>query len=277
MIKIENKIKGGIVLKMFRLEGFSLEQSPFRNTHPNIQDTPTCPFYLYYTYFFKNVISIDIPEKYEKILMDALMMGNYTRNVPEMFKEELDALVKELPSIPESSSGWFVRSDTASLKYGVYGTGPYKTWDEIITSTVTCRIDHHPITSPLRFYFLPIQKIHDEFRVFVCNYRVVGISVANIYCVSYHVLKRIEHNTLKKFLERMVDYVNETVIPVMKKIEIPHATLDIAELEDGTIYFMEMNRYSSSGSAGFFWEHDDCLYSGEEQCDIPFRYVNDNE
>jgi hypothetical protein len=255
---------------------FSIDISHTRNTIPLFDSTTECPFELYYSAYHNipdsNIIIID--DKYYELLMEALCIGHITRRVPNTYKEDLEEMIKQLPQIPIAPSpenGWFVRSDTASLKYGMHGSKPYSCWKDIIDSIVTCRSTHHPITKPFRLYFLPYKNIHNEFRIFIYNSTIVGISVSDIYSVSYGILSKKDQ--MDTYLKKLVYFVENDILPKKPKT-VSHATLDIAELEDGSFYFIEMNRYSSSGSAGFEWSKDTFLYKPRNKSDkIPFRYV----
>ena len=268
----------------FILQPFSLNVSHVRNNIPNIDIdfTDECRFETYYEYFFdvperSCETIITLPEKYIPLLMEILRIGHITRRVPKTYTEEINAIVNELPPFPSSKSqekGWFVRSDTASLKYGKHGNKPYTNWLEIIESIVTCRNTHHPITTPFRLYFLPYVRIINEFRVFIYESTIVGISVSNIYCVSETILFKKRRGLLDAYLTSLVSFV-ETVLE-RKPACIRHTAMDIAELDDYTFYFVEMNKYDRSGSAGFDWNTDTFLcVPRERDTPIPFRYVTD--
>lgn len=129
----------------------------------------------------------------------AAKIGSYTGLFPTSFQEELeDSLTryKSTDKLFDNNTEYFVRSENVSLKYGVWGVGPYTSLKCIFESLVTSTSKHSPIhsdTTSLKIYLLPWKIINSsrEFRVFVHKNKITAISQQNLYQTNKE-LKDIE-------------------------------------------------------------------------------------
>jgi len=120
----------------------------------------------------ENYDKITIPEKELSWLKKAKIIGCQTCKSPNMYNEELDDLVSNLNSMYKFKKFVFVRTESVSLKNGMYGIGPYDNFTNILKSAVTSRDGHTPIKdniTELTFYLLLWVDINKfkKFRVFV--------------------------------------------------------------------------------------------------------------
>ncbi len=197
-------------------------------------------------------------------------MARYTGRFPLCFADELDETVNKYEKFSEaltSNGGWFCRSERFSLKYGQHGAGPYARVRNIIESLVSSIHGHTPIdddTMELKLYFFPWVKIDLEFRVFVYKNRITCISQQDLYssCIA-------TEEKLRACYVKIVNYFNDKVKPNITHID--SYTIDIAILNDGSPYFIEINSFGeeyAAGSALFHWIHDSELLAPAEQGEI---------
>ncbi|MCA9750262.1 MAG: hypothetical protein KC414_14225, partial [Romboutsia sp.] len=92
-----------------------------------------------------SIHEIFISNKDIKWMKEASRIGQLTGDFPKMYAEELEDFCSNSNIIiPESNNnkGWFIRSETVSLKNSKHGTGPYYDLKSIIESLVTSRCGH---------------------------------------------------------------------------------------------------------------------------------------
>ena len=237
---------------------------------------------------------INIYEKDLKWMREAFKSGSYTGKFPHAFGEEKADMLERYKHIEKYFDGtkYFVRCNSVSLKYGQHGAGPYTTFEQIIESLVTCIETHTPINKsretdsretdkgkePLTLYLLPWKKFdrYKEYRIFVhCN-RITAISQQNLHAVN-EFLSAFPEEERDKIIGKHVQTVQESFQKTIKK-KITHTQnycMDAVILEDGTLYFIEINSFGkeyAAGSALFHWLIDeDKLYSDGNT--IHFRYT----
>jgi hypothetical protein len=201
--------------------------------------------------------------------------GKFTR----LYEEELDDFVKKYEAKHRdifNGTGYFVRTESVSLKYGQHGKGPYTGLRKIIESVVSCIHGHTPIhenTQDLVLYLFDWVDIEagNEYRVFVNNRRVTAISQQSLY----NVFERKDEESRAQSLQLIVDYFS-TVI----KERITHCdsyVYDFAILKENIPYFIEINPFGkeyASGSSLFHWLLDeDKLYGTAQDNCVFFRYT----
>jgi hypothetical protein len=217
-------------------------------------------------------ITIDNP-KYIALLKLANTIHKITNTISNLFMEDMELLCKEYKSYFDGTK-YFVRANNVSLKYGIYGVGPYTNIQKIIMSCVSCMEGHSPITPNVQkidIYLLPWVNIEpvNEYRVFVYNNKITAISQQDLYNQLYN---EVEIQKIPENIQRIVQYFEEEI---KQKINwISSYTYDFAFV-DGNPYFIEMNSFGkeyAAGSSLFHWLLDeDVLYNSEN--DIEFRYV----
>lgn len=77
----------------------------------------------------------------------------------------------------------------------------------------------------------------------------------------------------KEIGEKVLLFINNYVIPTI--IHIKDYVVDLAILDDGTIYFIELNSFGAqyaAGSALFHWKKDSEILLNNK-IDIEFRYT----
>lgn len=187
------------------------------------------------------------------------------------------------------SSGYFVRTESVSLKEGIHGVGPYFGLKEIIESSITASGGHQGVdqsTTAIKFFLMPwVSDLHRdrEFRVFVRESRVTAISQQALYNVN-DILDRVEaagldpHDVVRAWSALIVAFVEHDVMPRLATIGRHTAVMDIAllgpdpasvqdvrELPDVSEshrlrpYFIEINPFGygyPAGSSLFSWIDD---------------------
>lgn len=211
-------------------------------------------------------------------LKDAAKIGSHFGVYPKQFEDELDlisGLEHEYSGIFDGTE-YFVRTDTVSLKEGLHGVGPYTSLKMIIESCVTCRHHHTPITSDtmeITLYLIPWQRLSRsrEYRVFVHENKINAISQQHLYDVYEHSWERVYSSDALAILR----YFDESIRP--RIVHIDSYVIDIAILEDGSPFFIELNPFGteySSGSALFGWTQDFAdLYGLSPLNSVLFRYT----
>lgn len=111
-------------------------------------------------------------------IKEAFNIGSKTYKFLSMYIEELNDLCNKY-EFPKGE--WFVRTDKVSLKYGIYGIGPYNNLKNIIESIVTTTYNHICFDndeSTMTIYMLPWKKLSKgkKIRIFVNNSRITAIS-----------------------------------------------------------------------------------------------------
>jgi len=221
-------------------------------------------------------------------LAEADAIGRHTKKFPKMFEDELEDIVQRYKILDQifttEPNGFFVRSDSVSLKEGVHGAGPYHSFKDLIESLVTCIAFHTPLSAKhdyLSLYLLPWQTIdrNAEFRVFIFNNKITAISQQHLYD-SNELLSKLNEDERKtlinKWMDILVDYFYSTICT--KITHISSYVMDIAILEplgqQPRPYFIEINSFGKqypSGSSLFHWLLNEEVLYGDGTC-IEFRY-----
>lgn len=215
--------------------------------------------------FHDNIVKTDI--KIEKWMREAYSIGCITKKFPKAYLEDLEKYTENF------DTGYFIRVNNVSLKYGCHGTGPYYNMKQIIESMVTCIHGHSCIKENVNdndictIYKMPwIPNIKYEFRIFVYNNKITAISEQNIYQVS-----ELTVDIIQDLIPKIMDNYEKNI--KKKLMDIGNYVMDLAYLDNNDFYFIEVNSFGaeySSGSALFHWIHDhDIIYNGFE-----FRYVS---
>jgi hypothetical protein len=206
-------------------------------------------------------------------------IGQITCNIPNLFLEDMEELCKYYEGNIFDGTGFFVKVNNVSLKYGVHGLKPYYNMRSILESCVTCIKGHSPInpnTTQLDIYLLPYIQIDpiNEFRVFVYNNKITCISQQNLYSVLY------DENTIQQIPEKLTIILEYFENVIKNKINwINNYSYDFAVIENNAPYFIEMNSFGreyAAGSALFHWILDEkILYNSFETGDnrVEFRYT----
>ena len=226
---------------------------------------------------------------YKKIVIDnfcdiswlraANKFGSVIREFPDHFEEEMDELVQKLErQYPDTfnnhqENSFFVRVENVSLKSGYHGIGPYRNFQDIIESLVTCRRGHSPFDecpTAIHLYIIPWKgTFQHEFRVFVYNGKITAISQQNIYKQIYD-----NENEVKELCDKIISNFNSTLKRKIEANWIESYVYDVAILID-EIYFIEPNPFGkeySSGSALFHWIEDEkILYANHDS--LPSQIV----
>ncbi|KYQ88276.1 hypothetical protein DLAC_10967 [Tieghemostelium lacteum] len=203
----------------------------------------------------------------------------------DSFKEDLkDFLEKYEPLTKrffDRQEKYFVKANHFSLKTGVHGVGPYSDLKKIMESIITSDDKHTPVpptATKLKIYLMPWENVSlkREFRVFVYDNQITGVSQQDIY--STHLLQEgvsqeVLEEQYKKWVHVIYQYFHNTI---KKKItHISTFSMDIAILDNGKPYFIEINPFGklySAGSALFHWVIDEHLLLNQNDV-IYFRYT----
>lgn len=195
------------------------------------------------------------------VLWRAAAIGKVTGRVPRAFEDELQSVADALAPAwvaarATLASPPFVRSETVSLKTGVHGPGPYTTVQAVLESLVTARGTHTPLAggtpTPLKLYLLPWVNIQLEFRVFVHQGTVTGVSQQHWARVDER------YSQHAAFLPGMLAFSRACVTKLPPYLRLA-CTMDVA-LTDAGWYFIEPNGFGApyaAGSSLFHWERDD--------------------
>ncbi len=227
------------------------------------------------------------PGAYHKIILDksdlewmrrAWHIGHQTFRFSHLFDEELEETCQKYKDFPSSpGQGWFVRTDKVSLKYGIYGCGPYDCIKDIIKSMVTTIVGHECFynedeTCPI--YLMNWKDINPdkEFRIFVYKNEITALSNQNIFSPNSW-LQSLKDDEIKNIVYNILDFFETNIKDKLTFIE--SYTMDLAILNDGTPYFIEPNafgKYYAAGSSLFHWVNDhDKLH---DNTSIELRFSN---
>lgn len=237
--------------------------------------------------FHTNYKVIIIPNHLAYWFKDAMKLCSQTGKFSQLYSDELEEFLKSLDTGDIfdclNTQGYFIRSEHVSLKCGEHGAGPYKSMKYITESILSSSSSHSVFNldtdTELKLYLLPWKEIDTEleFRVFVNDDKITAISSQDIYHKN-HILKDRKDDDririIKEWMTIITEFFSNRIKPSIKYIS--SYTFDIALLENNQPYFIELNTFGSSysaGSAGYHWLHDNnILYGKKEQ--IYFRYVN---
>lgn len=218
--------------------------------------------------FHKQYKTIVIPKRHLRWLKEAAYIGSFTCNIPKTYEEEIVELSEELDSIYGKEylqQGYFVRTETVSLKSGVHGCKAYTSMREIIESSVTSRGTHTPInerTTDLCYYLLPWLPNVDEnreFRVFVRRGKVLAISQQHLYEVNTYLEDAtVRDDIVNSWCKIIADHIHNVVVPLIDHLNSYVMDICLLNSEEGVLvpYFIEINPYGKdygSGSSLFNW------------------------
>jgi hypothetical protein len=236
---------------------------------------------------------IDNPTHLEWI-KKASLVCSITGKFSNLYSDELEQTCLELSKQINYTSafdgtGYFVKVNNVSLKYGVNGSGPYYNIKSIIESIVSSIKGHTPInrdTEKLNIYLIPWIDIEpvNEFRVFVHNNKITAISQQDLYSKLF-VKKYPGYNTVQmngiiiEKLNIIMDYFYQEMIWKINWIPSNSYTFDFA-IVNSQPYLIELNSFGTeyaAGSALFHWIIDkDILYNSLDDNDngvVEFRYT----
>lgn len=235
---------------------------------------------------FKTFEVLRIRESELGWLIKAAKIGQITNKFPLAYEDELSSLLDSHRSdhLFSGMKGYFVRTNTVSLKYGCHGVGPYFDLKTIIESAVTCIHGHTPIGEgmvELEFYLMDWVDINPdkEFRMFVCHNRVTCISQQ--YTTRKNQLldscteSEEKEEIARAWADRLCTFWEQSIRP-----KITHTscyTIDIALLDNDQPMFIEINCFGkeyAAGSSLFHWIIDEeKLYGRDSETKVYFRFA----
>jgi hypothetical protein len=226
------------------------------------------------------------PESYHTLVLDnkdlkwlreAFTIGSQTGSFPSLYQEELaDTVAKYKHCFPPGS--WFVRTERVSLKEGKHGKGPYSNIKCVLESMVSTRPGHScfsPSDTQCKIYFLPWLTLDGdkEFRIFVYNNAITGISIQHLYSLNDFLSNKTDAEIVD-LVYMILDFFKENI---KEKLSFMRSyTMDLVILESGTPYFIETNSFGAgyaAGSALFHWETDHDQLCSEREDVVEFRMV----
>lgn len=215
-----------------------------------------------------------------KWIREAFKISTYTLEFPKKYEEDLEETCSK-HNIPKGN--YFIRTDTVSLKHGLYGVGPYNSLEKIIKSIVSARFGHECLNDNnyCNIYFMKWLEIDTdkEFRIFVFENKISAISVQNLYKVNKW-LNDLNDEEIKNVIIKIIDYFEKNIKDKLKYLT--SYVMDLALInydsksKEFNPYFIEPNtfgRYYSSGSALFQWKIDEDILLGKKE--LEFRYVSE--
>lgn len=233
--------------------------------------------------FHRSYAVLEIQSEHLSWMKKAAGIGKYTGYFPQMYTEELQEACKryEIEFQEQASkvkNEVFIRTETVSLKYGQHGIGPYNDIQSVIESLVTSTQGHECISESderLCLYFLPWIKMHPdfEFRVFVYQGRITAISQQHIFDVNDSLTSMTVDDIKSKVVSPILLYFDTCIKQKMCEVTQSYV-MDIALLDDGTVYFIEPNPFGAqyaSGSALFHWINDNNILRSSDT--VTFRFV----
>lgn len=220
-------------------------------------------------------------------LLKEAKIGAVTGCPSELFDDERDAAVAKyehlFPPIPEGQPGWFIRTERVSLKEGVNKVGPYTNMRQILESLSTSREGHECINDTddldnFPIYFMPWKKIKQEYRVFVYQNRISAISTQHYSEIDRMLAEMTDDEIRTQIIAKLVDHFdNHNLRDFLAPIVGPDYTMDIAILEDDSVYFIEPNSFGAmyaAGSACFHWSYEHDELHREEHEPITFKFTD---
>jgi len=220
-----------------------------------------------------------------KWMYDASKIGYISRRFSALYKEELEDFCDRYAAEMNAKlmiKGVFVRTEHVSLKTGMHGTGPYYSIKQIIESICTSSHGHAALRKTdkeLNIYLIPWLNMdtEKEFRVFVFDNRITGISVQQLYRRNKW-LEEMNEDQIMSLIDKINDYftneflekwLNTQVTQMTKKF-----TMDLVLLDTG-FYFIETNSFGpeyAAGSSLFHWITDIDILCNDKNL-IEFRYT----
>jgi hypothetical protein len=223
-------------------------------------------------------ITIDNPT-YINWIYEASKISSLTGKFSLIYTDELEQMIDETKEEYKNifdGTGYFIKVNNVSLKYGMHGVGPYYDLKSIIESIVSSILGHTPIkdnTGKLDIYIIPWSDIDtkNEFRVFVYKNKITAISQQHLYS-KFHLNNQ---NEIVEKIDLIVKYHFEHIIN--KITWTTNYTYDFAIIDSMLPYFIEMNSFGkeyAAGSALFHWILDEkILYNMDNTNTIYFRYT----
>jgi len=176
-----------------------------------IKQTHTCNWInKFHTLYHK----ITLDEFDLRWMKEAFKIGSITNKFSHLFDDDLEFMCKKYNNlIPKGE--WFIRTDSVSLKHGIYGIGPYDNFEKIIKSMVTTINNHRCFEindNICDIYFLPWKNIdfNKEFRIFVFNNEITCISTQHLYDINEW-LKNMNDDEIIKLVNNINNYFNENI------------------------------------------------------------------
>lgn len=236
--------------------------------------------------FHKKYHVINIYNRDLSWMKRACTIGMYKAEFPKMYQDELEEMLERYKDTEElfqdGKVGYFVRTNTVSLKYGQHKAGPYYDMKTIVESLVTSIQGHTPIkddTEHIKLYLLPWKEIDSskEFRVFVHDNKITAISQQNLYSANSG-LKDIKETKREEIITKWCNLILEYFNDVISKriTHIKDYTIDVCLLENDVPYFIETNCFGkeyAAGSSLFHWLIDEDKLYGKDGNVIYFRYT----
>jgi hypothetical protein len=221
-----------------------------------------------------NYAYFDLDEKDLSWMVQAAKIGSTTLKFSSIFRDELKESSEKHRVAFENGlkklncSSCFIRSDSVSLKYGIYGPGPYSDISKVLESMVTSSRGHLPFKeedSKCRVYLMKWIEMEreKEFRIFVCRNRITAISQQYLYQANLW-LSKLSNEEIIEVLRTIVEHFEAKIKDKLAFLE--NYTMDLVLLRDNTCYFIETNPFGreySSGSALFHWISDDQTLRGD--------------
>lgn len=210
-------------------------------------------------------------------IREANRLGQQTGQISQLYYEDLnDYCAKYEPRLefaelftPEAlakvGGGYFVRSNSVSLKNGIHGPGPYTNLRKIVESLITCNAGHNPMsdsppgTLTLQLTLFPWLDIQDEYRVFIHNRRVTAISQQDLgtpHPVMAQTDEPAEYASM--VTTKILEECSRSVIPWLERTGRDSVTLDFAfigsTMEPFIVEFNPFGPEHAAGSSLFHWE-----------------------
>jgi hypothetical protein len=219
----------------------------------------------------------------------AMDVGCITGRFSKLYEDNLKETVKKheakFPPLDAADKGWFVRTETVSLKGGEHGVGPYNNLTKVIESICSSNLGHMCIHAGCEnldafpIYFFPWIEIAQEFRVFVYQNRISAISTQH-WSAVHEDLHALSDAQVGQIGQKIIDYFCQNLQTRLAEICGPDYTMDIAILADGSPYFIEPNGFGAdfaAGSAAFSWVDDAKVIHGKEGDPVEIRFVDREE
>ena len=244
--------------------------------------------------FHSHYIVVNIDQIDVKWMKEATRISNITRKISRIHKDEIQEAIEKYEKrigqfFNNSGKGFFVRSDTVSLKNSIHGVGPYTSVKMLIEGLITCKIGHTPVetyTKEVKLYLMEWRddlEFHKEFRVFVKDKKITAISQQHLYTEN-EILKSLSEKEREETITKWCTLINDYYENSIKdKIKVSDSyVMDFALTKDDKPYFIEINCFGkeyASGSSLFHWILDEmkldghCRYDDDEMTDTIFvRY-----
>lgn len=217
-----------------------------------------------------------------KWIKEAVKLYTITGKMSNLYSDELESFEKTYENFNEIlKDGKFIRTDHVSLKTGIHGIGPYHNIKQIIESICTSSQHHAAIEKDdkvLNIYIVPwiVMDQEKEFRLFVHNDKLTGVSQQNIYKVNKWLNdKNTDTNALINKIKKY--YYEDFIVKWLKTKSsklTKNFTMDIVILENNEVHFIEANPFGpeyAAGSSLFHWLKSGALYNDDDI--IEFRYT----